>query len=85
MESIKYLKKTAHAPFFHFLTIFFGKIPDILTIFFGKIPGILTIFGENGAILARGGVICGVEILGEMGGGKCRFLGKSIDKGLQML
>ncbi|MCI7489999.1 MAG: hypothetical protein MSA83_04180 [Bacteroidales bacterium] len=74
MESIKYLKKTAHAPFFHFLTIFFGKIPDILTI-----------FGENGAILARGGVICGVEILGEMGGGKCRFLGKSIDKGLQML
>ena len=23
--------------------------------------------------------------LGEMGGGKCRFLGKSIDKGLQML
>ena len=33
MESIKYLKKTAHAPFFHFLTIFFGKIPDILTIF----------------------------------------------------
>ena len=22
MESIKYLKKTAHAPFFHFLTIF---------------------------------------------------------------
>ena len=27
----------------------------------------------------------GVEILGEMGGGKCRFLGKSIDKGLQML
>ena len=33
MESIKYLKKTAHAPFFHFLTIFFGKITDILTIF----------------------------------------------------
>lgn len=85
MESIKYLKKTAHAPFFHFLTIFFGKIPDILTIFFGKIPGILTIFGRNGVILARGGVICGVEILGEMDGGKCRFLGKSIDKGLQML
>lgn len=26
-----------------------------------------------------------VEIWGEMGGGKCRFLGKSIDKGLQML
>ncbi|MCI7033458.1 MAG: hypothetical protein MR897_08555 [Bacteroidales bacterium] len=75
MESIKYLKKTAHAPFFHFLTIFFGKI-----------PGILTIFGRNGVILARGGVIGGgVEILGEMGGGKCRFLGKSIDKGLQML
>ena len=53
--------------------------------FSAKIPDILTIFGENGAILARGGVICGVEILGEMGGGKCRFLGKSIDKGLQML
>ena len=33
MESIKYLKKTAHAPFFHFLTIFFGKIHGILTIF----------------------------------------------------
>ena len=33
MESIKYLKKTAHAPVFHFLTIFFGKITDILTIF----------------------------------------------------
>ena len=32
-----------------------------------------------------GGRYWGVEILGEMGGGKCRFLGKSIDKGLQML
>lgn len=26
-----------------------------------------------------------VGIFGEMGGGECRFLGKSIDKGLQML
>ena len=33
MESIKYLKKNGAAPFFHFLTIFFGKIPGILTIF----------------------------------------------------
>ena len=33
MESIKYLKKTAPAPFFHFPhNLFVAKIPDILTI-----------------------------------------------------
>ena len=64
---------------------FWAKSPEFSQSFWQKSPEFSQSLGEMGYFWRVGGVICGAEILGEMGGGKCRFLGKSIDKGLQML
>ena len=86
MESIKYLKKNdAKRRFFISSQSLCGENPRYSHNLFLQNPRNSHNLWGNGVILARGGVIWGVEIWGEMGGGECRFLGKSIDKGLQML